>query len=37
VPVQRTGNTLSIFRRGGKGQWLLTRDANMLAPAKVRE
>jgi ketosteroid isomerase-like protein len=31
LPVQRTGHTLSILRKGGDGQWRLTRDANMLA------
>ena len=33
LPMQRTGHTLSILRKGTDGQWLLTRDANMLAPA----
>jgi uncharacterized protein (TIGR02246 family) len=31
LPVQRTGHTLSIFRKDGDGTWRLTRDANMLA------
>lgn len=31
LPVQRTGHTLSILRKGADGKWLLTRDANMLA------
>ena len=34
APVQRSGPTLSILRKGADGKWLLTRDANMLgAPA----
>lgn len=31
LPVQRSGHTLSILRKGADGQWRLTRDANMLA------
>ncbi|MES2317375.1 MAG: SgcJ/EcaC family oxidoreductase [Pseudomonadota bacterium] len=31
LPLQRTGHTLSILRKGGDGKWQLTRDANMLA------
>lgn len=31
LPLQRTGHTLSILRKGADGKWLLTRDANMLA------
>jgi uncharacterized protein (TIGR02246 family) len=31
LPLQRSGHTLSILRKGGDGKWLLTRDANMLA------
>jgi len=31
VPLQRTGHTLSILRRGADGKWVLTRDANLLA------
>lgn len=31
LPLQRTGHTLTILRKGSDGQWLLTRDANMLA------
>ena len=31
LPVQRTGYTLSILRKGSDGKWQLTRDANMLA------
>lgn len=31
LPLQRTGHTLSILRKGADGTWLLTRDANMLA------
>jgi uncharacterized protein (TIGR02246 family) len=30
--VRRSGPTLSILRKGSDGKWLLTRDANMLAP-----
>lgn len=34
TPMQRSGPTLSILRKGADGKWLLTRDANMLgAPA----
>jgi uncharacterized protein (TIGR02246 family) len=29
----RRGYTLSILRKQGNGKWLLTRDANLLAPA----
>lgn len=31
LPLQRTGHTLSILRKGADGKWLLTRDANVLA------
>ena len=31
LPLQRTGHTLSILRKGADGKWRLTRDANMLA------
>ena len=31
LPVQRSGHTLSILRKGSDGKWRLTRDANMLA------
>jgi uncharacterized protein (TIGR02246 family) len=31
LPLQRTGHTLSILRKGSGGVWQLTRDANMLA------
>jgi uncharacterized protein (TIGR02246 family) len=31
LPLQRTGHTLTILRKGDDGKWLLTRDANMLA------
>jgi uncharacterized protein (TIGR02246 family) len=30
TPMQRTGHSLSILRKGANGEWLLTRDANML-------
>jgi uncharacterized protein (TIGR02246 family) len=31
--VRRKGYTLSIFRKGGDGQWRLARDANLLMAA----
>ena len=31
LPLQRSGHTLSILRKGADGKWPLTRDANMLA------
>lgn len=31
LALQRTGHTLTILRKGSDGQWLLSRDANMLA------
>lgn len=31
LPLLRTGHTLSILRKGADGQWLLSRDANLLA------
>ena len=31
APIRRAGNTLSILRKGADGNWMLTRDANMLA------
>ena len=31
--MKRSGSTLSVFRRGGDGQWRIWRDANMLGPA----
>ena len=34
LPLQRTGHTLTILRKGSDGKWLLTRDANMLALAQ---
>lgn len=33
TPLQRTGHTLSILRKGGDGKWRLSRDANLLGPA----
>ncbi len=33
LPMIRSGETLSIFRKGEDGQWLLTRDANLLGAA----
>lgn len=35
APVTRSGYTLSILNKQG-GKWVLTRDANMLAPAPAR-
>ena len=32
-PVERAGHTLSVLRRVG-GKWLLSRDANLLAPVQ---
>jgi uncharacterized protein (TIGR02246 family) len=32
-PIERTGHTLTVFRRVG-GKWLLARDANLLAPVQ---
>jgi uncharacterized protein (TIGR02246 family) len=32
LPMHRSGNTLSIFRKGAQG-WVLTRDANLLGAA----
>lgn len=31
--MRRSGNTLSVFRRGEDGQWRIWRDANLLGPA----
>jgi uncharacterized protein (TIGR02246 family) len=33
LPLQRTGHTLTIFRKEADGKWRLARDANMLGPA----
>jgi uncharacterized protein (TIGR02246 family) len=33
VSARRSGTTLSIFRKGSDGEWLLARDANLLGPA----
>ncbi|WP_434131847.1 YybH family protein [Methylocaldum sp. GT1BB] len=33
VPVQRTGDTLTILRKGADGAWRVFRDANLLAVA----
>ena len=30
--ARRSGHTLSIFRRGDDGRWVLARDANLLTP-----
>jgi uncharacterized protein (TIGR02246 family) len=29
--VRRSGHTLTLFRKGSSGKWLLARDANMLS------
>jgi uncharacterized protein (TIGR02246 family) len=31
TPLQRSGHTLSILRKGDDGRWRLARDANLLA------
>jgi len=36
-PVERTGPTLSIFRKQPDGRWLLVRDANMLTSPAAAE
>lgn len=33
--VERSGYTLTIFRKQADGRWLLSRDANMLTAAPV--
>lgn len=33
LPMRRSGNTLSILKRGSDGKWRLSRDANMVVPA----
>jgi uncharacterized protein (TIGR02246 family) len=33
TPLQRSGHTLSILRKGDDGRWRLSRDANLLAPS----
>jgi uncharacterized protein (TIGR02246 family) len=30
-PMRRSGDTLSILRKGGDGQWRLARDANFVS------
>jgi ketosteroid isomerase-like protein len=30
-PIHRSGNTLTVLRRGSDGQWRIWRDANMLS------
>jgi uncharacterized protein (TIGR02246 family) len=30
TPLQRSGHTLSILRKGSDGRWRLSRDANLL-------
>jgi uncharacterized protein (TIGR02246 family) len=32
TPLQRSGHTLSILRKGDDGRWRLSRDANLLGP-----
>lgn len=31
LPMQRSGHTLTILRKGSDSKWRLTRDANLLA------
>ena len=33
-PVKRAGTTLTILRKQANGQWLLSRDANLLTEVK---
>jgi uncharacterized protein (TIGR02246 family) len=33
-PMHRSGNVLSVFRRGDDGRWRLARDANLLGAAE---
>ena len=33
-PMTRAGYTLTILRRQSEGRWVLTRDANLLAPER---
>jgi len=33
APMQRSGDTLTIFRKGSDGRWRLARDANLMAAA----
>ena len=35
APIRRAGHTLSILRKDAGGNWVLTRDANMLAVEKA--
>lgn len=32
TPARRAGYTLTILRKQTDGRWVLTRDANLLAP-----
>lgn len=34
-PMMRSGHTLSVFKKK-EGQWVLARDANMLAPTEAK-
>ena len=31
-PIVRSGSTLTILRKNGAGSWVISRDANLLAP-----
>jgi uncharacterized protein (TIGR02246 family) len=33
-PTERSGHTVTIFRKQANGSWLLYRDANLLPPPK---
>lgn len=33
TPTRRRGSTLSIFRKTAAGNWVLSRDANLLTPS----
>jgi len=35
--VRRTGPVLTIFRKKGDGNWVLSRDANLLTEARRDE
>jgi uncharacterized protein (TIGR02246 family) len=36
-PMVRAGYTLTILSKGSDGRWLLTRDANLLAPETSKD
>lgn len=35
LPMQRSGNVLSVLRKLPDGRWVIVRDANMLTPKPV--